>query len=134
MNLTFGSRVEQPLTGEQRVAMETLSNALREVALFRDISPAEMESLARKIATRTFGRNQIIFSQGDPADGLYIIVHGYASISRQNPGGDELIYEVCGPGEYFGELALFDGAPRSAGATAIEECSVLFLSRPDFRA
>lgn len=109
-----------------------ISSILRTVALFRDIPEPELEALARSVTRRRFGRNEIIFSQGDPGDGLYIMVEGHACISRQNPDGDELIYGLFGPGEYFGELAVVDSAPRSATATANDACVALFLARGAF--
>lgn len=115
------------------MATETITPVLRDVALFRDITGPEIGVLARQVVRRRYTRNQLIFSQGDPGDGLYIVLEGHVSITRQNPDGDELIFGVYGPGEYFGELALFDSEPRSADASAIDDCTILFLSRSAFR-
>jgi CRP/FNR family transcriptional regulator, cyclic AMP receptor protein len=115
------------------VSAPTVVDALREVALFRDLTKAELDMLARQVVQRRYGRNELIFSQADRGDGLYIVVSGHVSIGRQNPDGDELIFAMYEPGEYFGELALFDEEPRAAGATAVEDCSLLFLSRAAFR-
>jgi CRP/FNR family transcriptional regulator, cyclic AMP receptor protein len=116
------------------VTVGVAGRTLREIALFRQLSDSERETLAHQIVRRNYGRNEIIFSQGDRADGLYIVVDGHVSISRQSPQGDELIIAVYEPGEYFGELALFDEEPRSASATAIDDSVMLFLSRAAFRA
>ena len=62
------------------------------------------------------------------------VTHGHVGISRQGPEGDALLLALCGPGEYFGELALFDEEPRSADAVALDDCHVLFLARAAFRA
>src|SRR5918912_2351749 len=107
--------------------------ALKEVALFRGLPEAELEVLAGQVVRKHYGRNEVIFPQGARGEGLYIVVQGHVSISRQGPEGDELILTVCEPGEYFGELALFDQAPRSASAVAIDDCRVLFLSLSVFR-
>jgi CRP/FNR family cyclic AMP-dependent transcriptional regulator len=108
--------------------------ALRDVALFRDLPERELDLLAQQVARKRFGRNALIFSQGDPGDGLHIVEEGHVSITRQSPEGDELILGLCEPGEYFGDLALFDTEPRSATATAVDECTTLFLGRAAFRA
>jgi CRP-like cAMP-binding protein len=103
------------------------------VALFRDLPEPELQTLSQQVVHKHYARNEIIFSQGDAGDGLYIVDSGHVSISRQNPDGDELIFGVYEPGEYFGELALFDTEPRSATAIAIDDCAVLFLGRSTFR-
>jgi CRP-like cAMP-binding protein len=115
------------------VTTEAVAPTLRHVALFRDLPEEELEALAHQVVRRDFARNELIFSQGDRGDGLYVVSQGHISISRQSPHGDEVIIAVYEPGEYFGELALFDEEPRSATATAIDDCSALFLSRPAFR-
>jgi CRP/FNR family transcriptional regulator len=111
----------------------TTSPILRRVALFRDLPEAELTDLARHMTRREFGRNELIFSQGDPGDGFYIVTEGRVRITRENASGNEVIMTLHEPGEYFGELALFDDEPRSASATAEERTGVLFLSRSVFR-
>jgi CRP/FNR family transcriptional regulator, cyclic AMP receptor protein len=112
----------------------SVAAALGDVALFRDLPERELDLLAHQVARKRFGRNALIFSQGDPGDGLHIVEEGHVSITRQSPEGDELILGLCEPGEYFGDLALFDREPRSATATAVDECTTLFLARAAFRA
>ena len=107
--------------------------AVREVALFRQLPENELEALARQVVRRHYDRHEMIFSEGDVGDGLYLVSEGHVSISRQSPDGDELILAMYEPGEYFGELALFDEQPRSASAIAIEDCVLFFLSRQAFR-
>jgi CRP-like cAMP-binding protein len=115
------------------MAIVTSDAALRDVTLFRQLPTEELEALSRQLIQRRYGRNEVIFSQGDPGDGLYIVLEGHVSITRQSVDGDELILSVCEPGEYFGELSLFDGEPRSAGAVSIDESTLLVLSRSAFR-
>src|SRR5450759_403679 len=115
------------------MATDTRTSVLRDVALFRGVPEDELDALARRLLVRQYTRNQLIFSHGDPGDGLYIVVKGHVSISRQNPDGDELIFGLCEPGEYFGELSLFDGEPRSATATSVDDSSIFFLPRGAFR-
>lgn len=109
------------------------SPILRQVALFRDLPETEFTVLARQVARREYGRNELIFSQGDRGDGLYIVADGHVRISRENANGDEVIITLHEAGEFFGELALFDDEPRSASAAAEEPTTVLFLSRSLFR-
>jgi CRP-like cAMP-binding protein len=111
----------------------TVRAALRDVALFSELSEEELAVLAEQVVEGHYGRNEIIFSEGDVGDGLYIVTDGHVSISRQGEDGDELILSVNEAGEYFGDLALFDSEPRSASASAIDDCTLLFLSRSAFR-
>src|SRR5689334_1977139 len=101
--------------------------ALRAVPLFAALTEVELEALAGQIVRRRVTRNEMIFGQGDAGDGLYVVVNGLVGISRQGPDGDELLLALCEPGDYFGDLALVDGAPRSASAVALENCALLFL-------
>jgi CRP/FNR family cyclic AMP-dependent transcriptional regulator len=116
------------------LAAVNIVEALRAVSLFRDLREDELEALARQAVIRRYGRNEEIFPQADRGDGMYVVVSGHVSIARQNPDGDELIFGLYEAGEYFGELAIFDDKPRAAGATSIDDSTLLFLSRDNFRA
>lgn len=111
----------------------TVQWALRHVAIFRDVPEAERAFLADAMQPRHYGRNEVIFPRGVAGDGLYIIMEGQISISREGMGGDEIILTMEDPGEYFGELSLFDNEPRSATATSLTSSSLLFLGRPAFQ-
>jgi CRP-like cAMP-binding protein len=87
--------------------------ALQDVALFRELSQAELCALAGQVMRRRYGRHAVLFSQGQRGDGFYIVTDGHAGISQHGPEGDELLLALCGLGEYFGELALFDAALRA---------------------
>jgi len=108
--------------------------ALRGVALFGGLPEAELEELARQVVRRRVARNEVVFMQGDAGDGLYVVAAGHIGIVRQSAEGDELLLALCEQGEYFGELALIDGAPRSAAAVAVDDSVLLFLPRRAFRA
>lgn len=113
--------------------MRSADRALRDLALFRGLTEDELTVLAGNMARRQCRRGAIVFSRGDPGDGLYVILRGHVSIQRQSVEGDELIVAVCEAGEYFGELALFDDEPRSATAVAMDSCTMGFISRTSFR-
>lgn len=114
--------------------MRQIVEALRGVALFHDLPDAELAGLAGRVVRKRYGRDETIFAQGQRGDGLYVVAHGHIGITRQNAEGDELLLTLAGPGEYVGELSLFDGAPRSAGVVAVDDCRLLFLPRDAFRA
>ena len=75
---------------------------------------------------KNFKANEIIFSEGDFPDNMYIVRNGQISIFNSKNGIDNQL-AVVGPGELIGELAMFDKKPRSASAKALSDCSVVIL-------
>ena len=110
-----------------------LRAALEGVPLFRDLGPDELDALAARVATRRYRRGEIVFREGDPGDALFVVLSGRVRISGASDTGLEAILVTLRPGEFFGSLALLDGAPRSAMATAIEAADVIVLPRDAFR-
>lgn len=106
---------------------------LESVPLFRDLSQRDLGALAASLRTRRYRRGEVIFHQGDPGDSLHIIISGRVKISSPSESGVEAILTTLRPGEFFGSLALLDGAPRSASATAVEATETLILPRETFR-
>jgi CRP/FNR family cyclic AMP-dependent transcriptional regulator len=114
---------------EARPLAETLSA----IPLFVGLDSAGMESLGREMRVRRFRRSEVIFHQGDPGDALFIVLSGAVKIVLPGESGDEAILATLRPGDFFGELALLDGAPRSASAAALEPTETLVLPRERFR-
>jgi CRP/FNR family cyclic AMP-dependent transcriptional regulator len=110
-----------------------LRAALERVPLFRDLGSAELEALTAVVSTRRYGRGQAIFREGDPGDALFVVLSGRVRISSTSDSGVEAILTTLRPGEFFGSLALLDGAPRSAAATALDAVEILVLPRAAFR-
>jgi CRP-like cAMP-binding protein len=110
-----------------------LRSALERVPLFRDLGSDDLSTLARSVRTRRYRRGEVIFHQGDPGDALHIILAGRVKISSPSDTGVEAILATLRPGEFFGALALLDGAPRSASATAVDATETLILPRDTFR-
>jgi CRP/FNR family transcriptional regulator/CRP/FNR family cyclic AMP-dependent transcriptional regulator len=105
---------------------------LRNVPLFAGLSDQELEALARRLGRRTFGKGMVIFHKGGLGQSLYIIESGQVRIFCLSETGQEISINVYGPGDLFGELAILDGQPRSAGAMAMEKTVTLTLYRDDF--
>lgn len=106
--------------------------SLRRCALFAHVDDEGLAALARLMRRRRFRRNEVIFHQGDAGDLLQIVASGAVKIVLPSPEGEEAIIATLRPGDFFGELALLDGAPRSATATAIEPTETLNLPRGTF--
>jgi CRP-like cAMP-binding protein len=107
-------------------------DSLRHCALFRGASDGALAQLAGRLRQRRFRRNEVIFHQGDPGDSLHIVDEGAVKITLPSPDGEEAIIATLREGDFFGELALLDGAPRSATAVALDSTTTLTLPRDAF--
>lgn len=107
--------------------------ALARCLLFAGLDSDGLAGLAAEMRARRFRRGEVLFHQGDPGDALFVVTRGAVKISLPNEEGDEAIIATIRDGEFFGELALLDGAPRSATATALEPTETLVLPRSRFR-
>lgn len=114
------------------VGSDTEHPGLRVCALFRDMDDATLAVVARLLRHRRFRRNEVIFHEGDPGDALFIVVSGSVKILVASPEGEEAIIATVHPGEFFGEIALLDGAQRSATAVALEPAELDTLARTPF--
>lgn len=101
------------------------------VPLFQRLSDHERADLERVMERRTLACGEQIFSIGEPGDSLYIVGAGTVELFVKDDAGGKIVLTVCGPGEVFGELSLFDGGPRTASAVALEEATLLVLDRDD---
>lgn len=106
---------------------------LRRVSLFADLKEDAITGLAAHLRRRTFRKETIIFHQDQAGDALYVIESGRVRMFRSAEDGQEFTVDTLGPGEYFGDMALLDGLPRSASAFAEEDCVTYTLARPDFQ-
>ena len=109
------------------------SAILRQCALFEHADEAALTEVARRLRRRNFRRNEVIFHQGDPGDSLHVVQAGAIKIVLPSTEGEEAIIATLRPGDFFGELSLLDGAPRSATAVALEASETLALPRDAFR-
>ncbi len=126
---------QNPGSGDPSVTTATAPRrapSLEHVSLFNGLAVEDLNELAAVIRRRTFRAGEIIFYREDPGEVLYVIREGTVRIFLTSPEGQEIVLAVLGPGEYFGELALLDGQPRSASAIAVEAVEAYSLQRADF--
>lgn len=112
--------------------MTSIIEALRSVSLFSDFPDDALQELSRKVESLTLPKGKHLFEAGDDGDGMYIIVKGEITIFGKDDKKAEVVFSKLGPGEYFGEMSLLDGKPRSAGARTIRDVELLRLNRDDF--
>jgi CRP-like cAMP-binding protein len=107
---------------------------LKATPLFAALDEAELNSLAARCGIQAFSSGQILFSEGEPCTGLYIVVSGRVRIFKTSLSGREHVLTVEGPGASVAELPVFDGGTYPASASSLEATEMLFVSRSDLRA
>jgi CRP/FNR family transcriptional regulator, cyclic AMP receptor protein len=107
---------------------------LSRVPLFQGFGPRELDALVPAARPVTVAARQEVFHKGDAGSQLYVVIDGRLKAVTTSPEGDDVVFNVMGPGEVFGELALLSESPRSATVRAIEQCDLLVLDRRDFLA
>jgi CRP-like cAMP-binding protein len=105
---------------------------LRNHSLFGLLPPAAIEHLGSYMKRRTLPRGSTIFAKGDPGTGLMGVLTGSVKISVPSADGRDIVLNIIHEGEIFGEIALLDGHPRTADATAMTDCELMVIERRDF--
>jgi CRP-like cAMP-binding protein len=105
---------------------------LRQHPYFSDLEPEAFDQLCRYAKHTTLKRGATICSKGDPGNSLFAVISGTVKISTSSADGRSAIFNLIGPGEIFGEVALLDGLARTADATANTNCEVFVIDRREF--
>ena len=111
---------------------DAVARVLTGVPIFGALTDAERKEVAAHIRPRHFARDEVVFHRDDPAAHLYVIASGSVKVSIPDEAGHEVVVAIERDGAVFGELALFDDAPRSATVTALGETQVVTIARDDF--
>lgn len=109
-----------------------LSNRLRAVEIFSELDQAELALLSEKLRPLELKAEETLFHQGDSGVELYVVGAGLVSISLQIPDGERMELKRFGPGEFFGEMSIFEHMPRSADCVAVEPTLLFALHKDDF--
>jgi CRP/FNR family cyclic AMP-dependent transcriptional regulator len=102
---------------------------LRNVPLFSGLDELELEKISKLAGRKRAERGAFVVRSGDSTDSLYVMISGRAKVTNTDEEGREIILAWLGPGEFFGEMGLIDGSPRSANVVAAEACELLFLDK-----
>jgi CRP-like cAMP-binding protein len=128
--IAYGSATGGP--GVAQPQRDLKRTALRTSPLFQAMLPEELDAILDFATERRFRRGQMIVQKGDAGSSMMAVLSGRVRISAVNADGKEITLNVINPGQVFGEIALLDGQPRSADASAIEDTSLLVLERRHF--
>jgi ATP-binding cassette subfamily B protein len=103
---------------------------LGSIPLFAELGRVELEAIARRFATMHLGPDQVLFRAGDPGDAFYVVARGTVRIESREPTGGWA--RLCTEGDFFGEIALLDGRPRTATVRTRGATTLLVLTRHSF--
>lgn len=107
------------------------TSLLAAVPLFERFNDEERALLAEQLEEETFAAGQVIFKRGDPGGAIFIVASGEVEVFLEDTTGERIVFETVRSGDFFGELSLLDGEPRSASAQALAPTRVLHVDRGD---
>jgi CRP-like cAMP-binding protein len=107
---------------------------LRDVRVFEAFSDPDLTAVIDRLRERHLRKRQILFREGDPGEEMFIVRHGTILISKAVTGKVEQVLVRVEPTDFFGEMSLFDGSPRSATAQAETDVELLVLGRDSLQA
>lgn len=110
----------------------TAKTLIERNSLFRGLGAATLERVVQLATRRTYEEGTTVFLRGDPGDALFGVMTGRVRISASRAGGKEVFLNIMEPGDAFGEIALLDGSPRTATATAMARSELMILRRERF--
>jgi CRP/FNR family cyclic AMP-dependent transcriptional regulator len=105
---------------------------LGSIPLFSGLTAEALKAVEQHSAVRSFRRNTVVIQKGDESTILYAVVSGRLKVTVSDDQGKEVILNTLGPGDYFGELAIFGESPRTASVVTLEDAKLLAISRVAF--
>jgi CRP/FNR family cyclic AMP-dependent transcriptional regulator len=114
--------------------ISTARQILKATPLFAALDESELNSLAARCGIRPYAPGEVLFTEGEPCKGLYIVMSGRVRIFKTSMNGREQVLAIEGPGASVAELPVFDGGSYPASGAAVEKTEVLFVSRAELRA
>jgi CRP/FNR family transcriptional regulator, cyclic AMP receptor protein len=107
--------------------LKAIVTGLRKSALLAGLSDRQLKRLAHYAMVRTFPKGSVVVTRGEKGIGFYVVLDGHVEVRKAGT-----VLARLGPGDFFGELALFDKRPRSADVVTLEPTTVVVLSRWEF--
>jgi signal transduction histidine kinase len=105
---------------------------LRQIPLFADLSEEDLEQLYKMAEPVSIPAGQLVLREGDPGDSLYVVLAGELEVTKRQ-GGQDVLLAVYKPGQFFGEMALLEQAPRSASVRTLQESRLMVISQVAFQ-
>jgi len=112
----------------------TTGQILAKTSIFGGLAENELNFLAARAVHRSYSAGAMVFSEGEPCSGLYVLESGHVRIFKSSAGGREQVLSIEGPGSSVAELPVFDEGTYPASVCAIDDANLLFVSKQDFQA
>lgn len=131
--LTLSESQQETEKGEPRVREQPAEVKLEiENKLLKDLTPDEFKQVVEKLNLRHYEKGSVIVKEGDPGNSLFIVVRGEVRVLTQTPMKKEVFLANLGEGEFFGEIALLTGKPRTATIITNTDSELLELTKEDY--
>jgi CRP-like cAMP-binding protein len=114
--------------------MGSREDMLKKVPIFSELSNRDLGRLSKLMVPRNIAAGEVIVKENDQAAGFFVINSGKVEVVRGLDTADQQVLATLGPSDFFGEMALFEGFPRSATVRAVEPTECLAMTRWDFMA
>ena len=111
--------------------MPTHADFLKDVTFFALLDDEERNLLAQRLDAQTEKAGKLLFNVGDPGGALYVVVSGEVEMFFKNDIGQRIVMETARSGDFFGEISLLDGGPRSTSAQVTQDAELLVIDRGD---
>lgn len=132
---SLGSRISNPTPrSHEDEERQRVAGLLQKVTIFKDLDEAALTDLTRRMVARKVAMHGAIVAQDEVGEALFVMLSGRAKVTLVAESGREVTLSVLRPADFFGEMSIFDGAPRSANVIALEPVTVLALAKADLMA
>jgi CRP/FNR family cyclic AMP-dependent transcriptional regulator len=110
------------------------TQTLAQVQIFAGLTDAELGYLVERVVPRCYSAGEMVFGEGEPCAGLYVVEHGHVRVFKTSAAGREQVLTIDGPGSSVAEIPVFDGGLYPASGAAVDDATLLFIGKQDFQA
>ena len=122
-----------PVVESETMAVERRVSSLQRIGMLGPLAPEQIGRLAEENVERVYAAGEPVIRQGDPGESLFVIMSGRVEVTVVQEGAPSVRLATLGEGDYFGEMSLMTGAPRSATVAALVETRLLEVGKESFR-
>lgn len=109
-----------------------MSNILKSIPLFSSLNDTELDAIQKLSVIKKYPRDQIILLEDEEGDSLFIIIKGKVKVVTYSENGKEVIFSILSDNDFFGDMSLLDGKPRSASIVTMTGTTIQMIRRPEF--